>query len=148
MGLGMNTKRYIDSMNICKECIAGMEEYSILAKAFAILAEEADFFEKYIGKDYSNSDNRFKKDLKDFLSSPVENIEADECIALYEDVVLLFREKQLRLGHACLSEAEINLLKDFETRITDKTCLAYQWYYEKLPLKVVTEVSEIMVHKY
>lgn len=143
----MYSKKYIDSMNKCKEYLVSIEEYIILAKAISVLVEEADFFEKYIGKDCS-SDNRFKSHLKGFLGKPFENIEADDCITLYEDVVMLFREKQLRLGLDSLTEDEINLLKDFEQRITDKNCLAYQWYYEKLPLKVVKEVSEVMVHKY
>lgn len=144
----MYTKKYIDSMKKCKECLAPMEEYTILAKAIAVLVEEADFFEKYIGKDCSACDNYFKNHFKEFLGTPFEKIEKDDCIALYEDVVMLFREKQLRLGLGSLEDDEINLLKDFEKRITDKNCLAYQWYFEKLPLKVVTEVSEVMVHKY
>lgn len=90
----------------------------------------------------------FRNHFKNFLSTPFENIETDDCIALYEDIVMLFREKQLRLGVDNLQEDEINLLTDFEKRVTDKNSLAYQWYYEKLPLKVVTEVSEVMVHKY
>lgn len=144
----MYTKRYIDSMKKCKECLVSMPEYIILAKAVAILAEEADFFEKYMGKECQSCDNHFKNHFKDFLAAPFDTIEADDCIALYEDVVMLFREKQLRLGLESLKEDEINLLKDFEKRTTDKNCLAYQWYYEKLPLKVVREVSEVMVHKY
>lgn len=144
----MYTKKYIDSMNKCKECLVPMAEYAVLAKAISILVEEADLFDKYIGKDCQLSDNQFKNHLKDFLNIPFEKIEKEECVALYEDVVMLFREKQLRLGLDCLKEDEINLLKDFENRITDKNCLAYQWYYEKLPLKVVKEVSEVMVHKY
>lgn len=144
----MHTKRYIDSMKKCKECLVPMKEYTILAKAISILVEEADFFEKYIGKDCQFCDNSFKNHFKDFLGTPFENIEPEDCIALYEDVVMLFREKQLRLGLECLKEDEINLLKDFEERTTDKNCLAYQWYYDKLPLKVVRQVSEVMVHKY
>lgn len=56
------------------------------------------------------------------------------------------KKEQKRL--ASLGGDEVDLLKDFETRITDKNCLAYQWYYEKLPLKIVKEVSEAIVHKY
>jgi hypothetical protein len=148
MGLTMHTKRYMDSMKKCKECLSSMKEYEILAKALEILSEEADFFEKYIGKESPDCDNRFKKHFKEFLNVPFETIETDECLSVYEDVAMLFREKQLRLGHASLSEDEVNILNDFEKRITDKTCLAYQWYYEKLPLKIVLEVSEVMVHKY
>lgn len=144
----MYTKRHIDSLKKCRDSLILNKEYPVLAKAISVLVEEADFFEKYIGKDGSSSDNRFKKSLKEFLAAPFENIEVDNCITLYEDVVMLFREKQLRLGLASLKEDEINVLKDFEKRITDKNCMAYQWYYEKLPLKVVTEVSEVMVHKY
>lgn len=132
----------------CKECLVPMAEYTILAKALSILIDEAEFFEKYIGKGCQSCNNDFKRHFKEFLAMPFENIEADDCISLYEDVVMLFREKQLRLGLESLQEDEINLLKDFEKRTTDKNCLAYQWYYEKLPLKVVREVSEVMVHKY
>lgn len=144
----MFTKKYIDSMKKCKGCLGSLAEYAVLAKAISILIEEADFFEKYIGKDCQHCDNSFKNHFKNFLCTPFENIEAEDCIALYEDIVMLFREKQLRLGFDNLQEDEINLLKDFEKRVTDKNSLAYQWYYEKLPLKVVTEVSEVMVHKY
>lgn len=143
----MYTKRHIDSLKKCRDSLILTEEYAVLAKAISVLVEEADFFEKYIGKDCS-ADNRFKSHLKNFLGTPFENIEVDDCITLYEDVAMLFREKQLRLGLDALKEDEINVLKDFEKRITDKNCLAYQWYYEKLPLKVVREVSEVMVHKY
>lgn len=144
----MYTKKYIDSMKKCKECLVPIAEYSILAKAISVLVEEADFFEKYIGRECQSCDNYFKNHFKDFLAAPFEIIEVDDCIALYEDVVMLFREKQLRLGLESLCDDEINLLKDFEKRTTDKNCLAYQWYYEKLPLKIVREVSEVMVHKY
>lgn len=147
-GGAMHTKKYLDAMNKCKECLDPLEEYKLLAEALTYLVNEAEFFEKYIGKEERACDNHFKNHFKSFLEVPFEKITQDECVALYEDVAMLFREKQLRLGLSCLDEVEIAFLKDFEKRVTDKNCLAYQWYFEKLPLKVVVEVSEVMVHKY
>ncbi len=144
----MYTKKIMDSMHKCKECLYSMDEYRVLAKAISVLADEAELFEKYIGKDCPSCDHYFKNHFKEFLKMPFDCITADDCVTLYEDVVMLIREKQLRLGLASLGGDEVDLLKDFETRITDKNCLAYQWYYEKLPLKIVKEVSEAIVHKY
>lgn len=143
----MHTKKYLDAMKKCKECLDPLEEYRLLANAIAYLVKEADFFEKYIGKEEC-CDNHFKNHFKEFLGTPFEEITYEDCVTLYEDVAMLFREKQLRLGLACLDSIEIEFLKDFEKRITDKQSLAFQWYFEKLPLKVVREVSEVMVHKY
>lgn len=143
----MHTKKYIESMIKCKEKFEPLDEFSALANAITYLVKEAEFFEKYIGKE-DNDDNQFKLHFKNFLENPFEEINLEDCTTLYEDIVMLFREKQLRLGLACLTEDEINLLKDFEKKVTDKDCMAYQWYFEKLPLKIVREVSEVMVHKY
>lgn len=143
----MHTKKYLEAMKKCKECLDPLEEYKLLAVAIAYLVKEADFFEKYIGKE-QRCDDHFKIHFKEFLESPFEEITYEDCIALYEDVAMLFREKQLRLGLSCLDGIEIEFLKDFEKRTTDTQSLAYQWYFEKLPLKVVREVSEVVVHKY
>lgn len=144
----MHTKKYLDAMNKCKECLNPLEEYRLLAEALTFLVKEAEFFERYIGKEERDFDNHFKNHFKAFLEVPFDDIQQEDCAALYEDVAMLFREKQLRLGLSALEEVEIEFLKDFEKRVTDKNCLAYQWYFEKLPLKVVLEVSEVMVHKY
>ena len=79
----MYTKKYIDSMKKCKECLVPMPEYTILAKAISILAEEADFFEKYIGKECQSCDNHFKNHLKDFLALRKQIWTPDKPLTVY-----------------------------------------------------------------
>ncbi len=68
----------------------------------------------------------------------------DGCYSVYEDLVIMVREKQLRLGNKNLTKAEVALLKDFESKVIDEDSLVYLWYHYKLPALIMKEFSQAL----
>ncbi len=87
-------------------------------------------------------DTPFMRHFVDFLCGTHDD-ETDE-EQLFEDLVLFFREKTLRLAPHRMSEVEREVLKHFEDaqRPDDLDNLARRWYWVCLPALVQKEFSE------
>ena len=123
-----------DNILKCKDFLEGKTDYKTLATALAHLIENIDFVEKYI-----DTDNPFKQHFYSFFEEGNFNLE--DCFAIYEDIVIFFREKLLRVGIQNMSPIEMNILYDFENSDQDANSFVGMWYYEKLPALIYGELS-------
>ena len=134
----MYKKKFIEAINQCKICLAKDEENAILVEALSSFTDQILFYNAYVMKD-----SPFVKHFKDFFERLEEFID-DRCYSVYEDLVIMVREKQLRLGNKNLTKAEVALLKDFESKVIDEDSLVYLWYHYKLPALIMKEFSQAL----
>lgn len=126
-----------DSMLICKNAFEQKEDYRVFHKGFELFIHDIDFFDQYI-----DDTNPFKIDLFSFFQS--SDINMEECENIIEDIILLLREKCLRLGEKNLPQAYIDLLHWAEEHKLNEKNLANHWYYNVLPILVQKDYTQAL----
>lgn len=131
----MYKKKFIEAINQCKICLSKNEKNNILVEALSSFTDQILFYDLYAMKD-----SPFTIHFKAFFED-LEEVIDDECYSIYEDLVIMVREKQLRMGQKNLTKAEIALLKDFQNKDCEEDSLVYTWYHYKLPALLMKELS-------